>query len=129
MPVHFGWSKWCTVLDHWIKATGAIHFSEEEVSLDKNKVTGIVPELDEYFKQAFRTHVILPEQNCEDRSLDDTELMSLHYDNRSVLRDYDTEDFKTSLDLCYKIIIAPVASLLKQPTKEASIYQRHAGFG
>ena len=83
-----------------IKATGAIHFSEEEVSLDKNKVTGIVPELDEYFKEAFRTHAILPEQNCEDRSLDDTEMMSLHYNNRSVLRDYDTEDFKTSLDLC-----------------------------
>ena len=41
--------------------------------------------------------------------------MSLHYDNRSVLRDYDAEDFKTSLHLCYKIIIAPVASLLKQP--------------
>ena len=110
-----------------IKATGAIHFSEEEVSLDKNKVTGIVPELDEYFKQAFRTHAILPEQNCEDRSLDDTELMSLHYDNRSVLRDYDAEDFKTSLHLCYKIIIAPVASLLKQPeiiiVPDSCVYQ------
>ena len=41
--------------------------------------------------------------------------MSLHYDNRSLLRDYDAKDFKTSLHLCYKIIIAPLASLLKQP--------------
>ena len=39
-----------------IKATGAIHFSEKEASLDKNKVTGIVPELDEFFKEAFRSH-------------------------------------------------------------------------
>ncbi|XP_027049083.1 tetratricopeptide repeat protein 28-like, partial [Pocillopora damicornis] len=69
----------------------------------------------------------LPEQNCEDRSLDDTELMSLHYDNRSVPRDHDTEDFKTSLELCYKIIIAPVASLLKQPeiiiVPDSCVYQ------
>ncbi|CAH3131573.1 unnamed protein product [Pocillopora meandrina] len=74
-----------------IKAMGAIQFLEK------------------------RNQAILPEQNCEDRSLDDTELTSLPYDKRSVRRDYDAKDFKTSLDLCYKIIIAPVASLLKQP--------------
>ena len=91
-----------------IKATGAIQFSEKKVNLDQNKVTGIIPDLDEYFKETFRSYAILPEQKCEDRSLDDTELMSLHYDNRSVLRDYDAEDFNTSLHLCYKIIIAPV---------------------
>ena len=96
-----------------IQATGAIQFSL--VSLDKNKMTGIVPELDEFFKEASRSRAILSEQNCEDRSLDETELMSLHYDNRSLLRDYDAKDFKTSLHLCYKIIIAPVTSLLKQP--------------
>ena len=110
-----------------IKATGAIQFLEKKVNLDQNKVTGIVPELDEFFKEAFRSQAILPEQNCEDRSLDDTELMSLHYDNRSVLRDYDAEDFKTSLHLCYKIIIAPVASLLKQPeiiiVPDSCVYQ------
>ncbi|RMX41717.1 hypothetical protein pdam_00025262 [Pocillopora damicornis] len=53
--------------------------------------------------------------------------MSLHYDNRSVPRDHDTEDFKTSLELCYKIIIAPVASLLKQPeiiiVPDSCVYQ------
>ncbi|RMX53881.1 hypothetical protein pdam_00018615, partial [Pocillopora damicornis] len=110
-----------------IKETGAIQFSEKKVNLDQNKVTGIVPDLDEYFKEAFRSYAILPEQKCEDRSLDDTELMSLHYDNRSVLRDYDAEDFKTSLHLCYKIIIAPVASLLKQPeiiiVPDSCVYQ------
>ena len=110
-----------------IKATGAIQFLEKKVNLDQNKVTGIVPELDEFFKEAFRSQAILPEQNCEDRSLDDTELTSLPYDKRSVLRDYDAKDFKTSLDLCYKIIIAPVASLLKQPeiiiVPDSCVYQ------
>ncbi|XP_027043111.1 tetratricopeptide repeat protein 28-like, partial [Pocillopora damicornis] len=90
-----------------IKATGAIQFLEKKVKLDQNKVTGIVPELDEFFKEAFRSQAISPEQNCEDRSLDDTELTSLPHDKRSVLRDYDSKDFKTSLDLYYKIIIAP----------------------
>ena len=71
-----------------IKATGAILFSEKKVNLDPNKVTGIVPELDKFFEK------LMSPLNC-------------HY--------YDTEDFKTSLHLCYKIIIAPVASLLKQP--------------
>ena len=53
--------------------------------------------------------------------------MSLHYDNRSLLRDYDAKDFKTSLHLCYKIIIAPVARLLKQPeiiiVPDSCVYQ------
>ena len=88
-----------------IKATGAILFSEKKVNLDPNKVTGIVPELDKFFK----------------------ELMSLQRNNRSGLHYYDTEDFKTSLHLCYKIIIAPVASLLKQPeiiiVPDSCVYQ------
>ena len=75
------------------------------MSLDKNKVTGIVPELDEFFKEASRSRAILPEQNCEDRS----------------------KYFKTSLNLCYKIIIAPLASLLKQPeiitVPDSCVYQ------
>ena len=90
-------------------------------------MTRIVPELDEFFKEAFRSHTILPEHNCKDQSLDDTELMSLLYVDRSVLRDYDAKDFKRSLHLCYKIIIAPVASLLKQPeiiiVPDSCVYQ------
>ncbi|PFX22680.1 Tetratricopeptide repeat protein 28 [Stylophora pistillata] len=100
----------------WIlKAMGTIHFSEKTVNLEANAVTGLVPDLDEFFEESFRSLAILPEQDCEDRSLDDTELMPLHYYNRAVLRDRDAEDFKTNLHLCYKILIAPVASLLKQP--------------
>ncbi|XP_066016680.1 tetratricopeptide repeat protein 28-like [Pocillopora verrucosa] len=88
-----------------IKATGAILFSEKKVNLDPNKMTGIVPEIDEFFK----------------------ELMSLRRNDRSGLHYCDTEDFKTSLHLCYNIIIAPVASLLKQPeiiiVPDSCVYQ------
>ena len=103
MPVHLGWSKWCTVLDN--SSNGSHSIFRKEVSLDKNKVTGIVPELDEFFKEASRSRAILPEQNCEDRS----------------------KYFKTSLQFCYKIIIAPLASLLKQPeiitVPDSCVYQ------
>ncbi|PFX23434.1 Tetratricopeptide repeat protein 28 [Stylophora pistillata] len=101
----------------WIlKATEVIRFLEKKVSLNKSVVTGLVPDLDEYLKESFRSLSILSKQNCEDRSLDDTESTLLHNENRSaVLRDYDAEETKTNLDLCYKIFIAPVADLLKEP--------------
>ena len=101
---------------YWIlKTTGAIIFSDEEVSLDKNLVTGLVPDLDEFFTESFRSLGILPAQNCEDRSLDDTESMSLYHENQALLRDCDDKGIKTNLQLCHKIIIAPVAALLKEP--------------
>ncbi|CAH3034446.1 unnamed protein product [Pocillopora meandrina] len=103
-------------MHYWIlKATGAIIFKDEEVSLDKNVVTGLVPNLDEFFTKSFRGLGILPEQNCEDRSLDDTESMSLYHENHALLRDCDDKGIKTNLQLCHKIIIAPVAALLKEP--------------
>ncbi|PFX20929.1 Tetratricopeptide repeat protein 28, partial [Stylophora pistillata] len=74
----------------WIlKATGAIHFTKKTVSLEANAKSGLVPDLDEFFKESFRNH--------------------------AVLLDHDAEDLRTNLHLCYKIIIAPVASLLKRP--------------
>nr|XP_058947593.1 tetratricopeptide repeat protein 28-like [Pocillopora verrucosa] len=101
---------------YWIlKATGAILFSKEEVSLEKNVVTGLVPDLDEFFTESFRGLGILPEQDCEDRSLDDAESVSLYHENHPLLRDCDDKGIKTNLHLCYKIIIAPVAALLKEP--------------
>ena len=101
---------------YWIlKVTGAIIFSDEEVSLDKNAVTGLVPHLDEFFTESFRGLGILSEQNCEDRSLDDTESISLYHENHALLRDCDDKGIKTNLQLCHKIIIAPVAALLKEP--------------
>ena len=39
-----------------LKQRELFNFHKKEASLDKNKVTGIVPELDEFFKEAFRSH-------------------------------------------------------------------------
>ena len=86
----------------WIlRATGAIHFSKKKVSLDKNQVTrSISPWLRWVFQGELRQPIILPEQNCEDRSLDDTGWCPRV--NCTVFRDYDAEDFKTNLHLCYQ---------------------------
>ena len=113
---------------YWIlEASGAIHFSRKKVSLEKRVVTQLVPDLDEFFKESFRSLGILPQQNCEDRSLDDTQSMAPHYDNRGLVRDYDPKDFKTNLQSCYKLIIAPMADLLKEPeiliVPESCMYQ------
>ncbi|PFX16949.1 Tetratricopeptide repeat protein 28 [Stylophora pistillata] len=100
----------------WIlKAMGAIIFTKKKVSLKSNVETGLFPDLDQFFKESLWSLVISLEEKCEDRSLDDTELMPLQYDNRAVLRDHNSKDFKTNLHLYYKIIMAPVASLLKEP--------------
>nr|XP_058947036.1 tetratricopeptide repeat protein 28-like [Pocillopora verrucosa] len=113
---------------YWIlEASGAIHFSRKKVSLEKHVVTQLVPDLDEFFTKSFRSLGILPQQNCEDRSLDDTESMPPHYDNRGLMRDYDPKDFKINLQSCYEIIIAPMANLLKEPeiviVPESCMYQ------
>ncbi|PFX13015.1 Tetratricopeptide repeat protein 28 [Stylophora pistillata] len=113
---------------YWIlKATGAILFTEKEVSLEKNVETGLVPDLDQFFTKSFRGLGNLPEQNCEDRSLDNTESMLLHYENRALLRDCHDNHVKKNLDLCNKIILAPVADLLKEPemiiVPDSSLYQ------
>ena len=104
---------------YWIlEASGAIHFSRKKVSLEKHVVTQLVPDLDEFFKESFRSLGILPQ-----RSLDDTESMPPH----KPMRDYDPKDFKTNLQSCYELIIAPVADLLKEPeiliVPESCMYQ------
>ena len=109
---------------YWIlEASGAIHFSRKKVSLEKHVVTQLVPDLDEFFKESFRSLGILSPQNCEDRSLDDTESMPPH----KPMCDYDPKDFKTNLQSCYELIIAPMADLLKEPeiliVPESCMYQ------
>ncbi|XP_022779219.1 uncharacterized protein LOC111320788, partial [Stylophora pistillata] len=98
----------------WVlKATRAILFLKREVNLHPSEVTGLVPALDEFFSGSFRG--ILPEEKCEDRSFDDTESMSLVHENCALMRDDDAvKVIKANLHLCHKIIIAPVADLLKE---------------
>ena len=68
------------------------------------------------WKKASAALEFLPKQNCGDRSLDDLESTSLCYENQwAVFRDHGTEQSRTNLQLCYKILIAPVAELLTEP--------------
>ena len=68
-----------------------------------------------FFTESFVGHGFLPKQNCEDRSLHDTESMSLYHENHALLRDCDDEGFKTNLHSFHNLIIALVAALLKEP--------------
>ena len=87
---------------------------KRKVSLDPSKLNGLVPGLDEFFSGSFRGLGILPEENCEDRSFEDTDSMSLDDENRAPMRDDDnTKDITTEFHLCHKIIIAPVVDLLQ----------------
>ena len=89
---------------------------KRKVSLDPSKLNGLVPGLDEFFSGSFRGLGILPEENCEDRSFEDTDSMSLDDENRAPMRDDDnTKDITTEFHLCHKIIIAPVVDLLQVP--------------
>ena len=68
------------------------------------------------WKKASAALEFLPKQNCGDQSLDDLESISLCYENQwAVFRDHGTEQSRTNLHLCYKILIAPVAELLTEP--------------
>ncbi|PFX22987.1 Tetratricopeptide repeat protein 28 [Stylophora pistillata] len=101
----------------WVlKATRAILFLERQVSLDPDKATGVVRSLNEFLSGSFRSLGILPEEKCEDRTFDDRESMQLVHENCALFRDDDAAKvIQTDLPLCHKIIISPVADLLKEP--------------
>ena len=75
----------------------------------------LVVDVEGIFQKSALSFGILPKENCEDRSLDDNVPISLPDDSRETLRGNDTKDTETSLRLCYKLIIAPVADLLTEP--------------
>ena len=100
---------------HWVIETSRdIHFRRE--ILNENTLRAeLVVDLDGLFNKSFHTFGILPRENCEDRSLDDTVSISLHNESRAPLRGSETKDTEGQLHLCYKLIIAPVADLLTDP--------------
>ena len=108
----------CDNLFLWIlKAKGVVHFKNIEV----NEVTvskGLTGNLDEYFAAfRFRNFGILPEEHCEDRSLNGTKCS----------KEENPESHQTSMDsrvnqycemnlsLCYKLIVGPKASFFEGP--------------
>ena len=97
----------------WIlKTSGIIRF--RRITLDEKVVgAGLAGKLDDFFAEWFRSLGVLGDQECEDRSLNDVE-------SHAALRLFEQEDeesqnAESSLSLCYRVLISPVADLLEEP--------------
>ena len=98
----------------WVlKANGDHYFRESRVDEDTLRAE-LVVDVEGIFKKSALSFGILPKENCEDRSLDYNLPISLHDESREPLRGTDTKDTEQTLHLCYEMIIAPVADLLKE---------------
>ncbi|KAL9982704.1 hypothetical protein ACROYT_G004781 [Oculina patagonica] len=108
----------------WILETsGAIHF--RHITVDKKtlytRLAKVAENLEEFFAimaNSFRSFGILPEEDCEDRSLNDikTKHDSCQEENLSDLRQGKDEDYPNpNLTLFYKMLIDPVSDLLREP--------------
>ena len=97
----------------WVlKADGMIHFRKITVD-DKLVGAGLVGKLDDFFAKGFRNVCILPEEDCEDRSLNDVKSLR-------ALRLFEEEDeengnSESRFSLYYRMLINPVADLLEEP--------------
>ena len=103
----------------WIlKASGAVEIRGYKVD-KKTLVTKDATSLDTFFynmAKSFRSFGILPPEVCEDRSFTGIEPTpgSSQEENLAVLRQGESEDDpRPNLTLFYKMIIAPVADLMK----------------
>ena len=109
----------------WIlKTSGDISFRQTKV--DKNTLHKRLPQpaknLDEFFAllaKSFRSFGILPEEICEDRSLNDIEPAESDFpenERLAALRHAkDEEDPEPSLTLFHEMLINPVSDLLDEP--------------
>ena len=95
----------------WVlKTSGIIHF--RTITVDENLVDDpLIGKLYAFFAKSFRRFSILAEEDCEDRCLNDVE-------SHSALRLIEEEDEKSqypesSVSLYYRMLISPVADLLK----------------
>ena len=106
-----------------LEKRGAIQFRNmrvEEKTLH-TRLAKVARNLDEFFAiiaESFRSFGILPEEICEDRSLNDTEpkLASRHEERlKAFPPGKDKGDPKLSLTLFYEILINSVSDLLDDP--------------
>ena len=111
----------------WLLNTnGDIFFRKATVDEDTLRAE-LVVDLDGVFQKNFRSFGILPKQICEDRSLSETMPISLHDEGQATLRGEETQNTERRLQLCSKLLIAPVADLLTEPeiiiVPDRSLYQ------
>ncbi|KAL9951467.1 hypothetical protein ACROYT_G044130 [Oculina patagonica] len=110
-------------IDHnilvWIfKARRVVHFRNvdgKEIILQE----GLIENLDEFFtNERFRIPSILPDEHCEDRSLNNIQRKPCEEDIHKASRigndgKDNRDNLKRNLSLCYELIIAPVADLME----------------
>ena len=97
-----------------LKRNGDIFFRGAQVDEDILRAL-LVVDLDGVFQKSFRSFGILPKQICEDRSFSETMPISLHDESEAPLRGEETQNNERRLQLCSKLLIAPVADLLTEP--------------
>ena len=106
----------------WVlKRRGVVHFREGEIN-DTNVFRGTVRDLDDFFDKSFRGFGILPKERCEDRSLNSGKPTSGFPGQeesqarpfRLIEEEDENQDHVSSLSLCHKMIISPVADLLEE---------------
>ena len=99
----------------WVlKRNGHIFFRKAQVDEGSLRAE-LVVDLEGVFNKSFRSFGILPKQNCEDRSLSETMPISLHDESEAPLRGEETQNTERCLQLCSKLLLAPVADLLTEP--------------
>ena len=100
----------------WIlEASGVIHFRTMTVN-ESDAFARSFHNLDEFFAKSLRSFGVLPEEDCEDRSLKEIQPNPdvVQGEELTALRQGRGEkDPELNLTLFYNIIIAPVADLLK----------------
>ena len=100
----------------WILETsGAMHF--RTITVKESDILAVSSDnLDDFFSKSLYSFGILPEEDCEDRSLNEIEANPdvSHEEELATLRQGRAEkDSELKLTLFYNVIIAPVADLLK----------------
>ncbi|XP_022777935.1 tetratricopeptide repeat protein 28-like, partial [Stylophora pistillata] len=112
----------------WVlKANGDILFRNSEEVDDKTLMAEDAYDLNTYFNKSICGFDVLPRQNCEDRSLNETMSILTQDESETDLRGEKAKDPERMLSECFKLIIAPVAELLTEPeiiiVPERNLYQ------
>ena len=92
----------------WVlKTSGIIHF--RRITVDEKLVgSGRVEKLDDFFAKGFRSFGIVPQEDCEDRSLNDVQRLREEEGEESGNSEH-------SFSLYHRMLISPVADLLEEP--------------
>ena len=106
----------------WVlKGSGEKHFREIKAN-DNTFQRKLVRNLDDFFAQSLRPFAVLPNEGCEDRSLNGNRAPSKSFQEDKLAsfriaeeEEKEIQNLERCLLLCYKMIIAPVTDLLDEP--------------